>query len=303
MMLAQPDLTGSVSKMLKHPEHIAVMQGGATWPLHVSYCLTSRCQLHCEFCCLGWNDRTTDLEWDVFAESITRFANHGAGAVQLSGGEPLLWPYFDEAVKLCVQKGMAVGVQTNGMNIEAHAESLALVEWVRVGVYSKKQLDGLRLDLLNPSVPTQLTTVWHNDQTEEFILACRAAALAGGCEAVRVMADSHCPASPVMGIGRAVCNRIGHPVQFVQRNGHAAASCWQAWWKVAVDWNGWLYPCGCFSDEQTRRKRRICHVRDASEFYAKPPADMGHRCMPCIYAEQNALLDQAMQPVRHGRFL
>ena len=29
MTLVQPDLTGSVSKMLKHPEHVAVMQGGA----------------------------------------------------------------------------------------------------------------------------------------------------------------------------------------------------------------------------------------------------------------------------------
>ena len=80
-----------------------------------------------------------------------------------------------------------------------------------------------------------------------------------------------------------------------------------AWWKIAVDWYGYAYRCGCFATQgegDVPRALRLCRLDELAKFYDHTrPADLGHQCDPCPYAEHNAILATALAPVDDPEFL
>lgn len=301
------DVGTSVAKFLKHPEHLGEFQNGPTWPLHVSVLCTSRCQMDCPFCI--WHNRETgkDMDLDVFYGAVRTLYEHGLRAVQLSGGDPFAWPHIDAAISRCNIFGIPIGIQSNGIQAHEHVEALKSVKWLRVGIYTDEQMARLRLGEVPKNVNLSITTVWHKAIETDFLRRFRDYGRQLGVGYARVVQDWFAHDSEHAQQAIALVKELGTPLVFVPRTNDSTDFCAVAWWKVAMDWFGYLYACGCIGIQGNRRlpkHLRICRADKISRFYSRrKPRDLGHRCTPCPYREHNAILKSALKRVDDPEFL
>jgi len=103
------------------------------------------CNLECEYCNAGYileNNREMLserilLDLPYFLSSWVNPYTSDAGIESIcvaGGGEPLLNKYVGEFIDNCVDKGIEVGVVTNGILIDRFLESLSKCTWVGVSV-------------------------------------------------------------------------------------------------------------------------------------------------------------------------
>jgi len=304
------DVGTSAAKFLKHGDHLMAMQTGPVWPLHLAVLCTSRCQLDCPFCVVKHREKGKDLDFAAFREVAGRFRSHGGRAIQFSGGDPFAWPHIDEAIHVCSSIGIRVGVQSNGVEAHKHVTALGLefVKWMRVSVYTDAQMAGLKLDGLPKSLNLSLSMVWHAGSDGGFLKRFRDyAQRVGACHA-RVVQDLNDRDSEHAAMAPELVKELGAPLVFVRRADQPTNFCAIAWWKAAMDWDGYLYSCGCIA-AQDRGGRlpnnlRICHATGMQEFFDRQlPHDLGHRCYPCSYWAQNELMRVALTPCDDPEFL
>jgi MoaA/NifB/PqqE/SkfB family radical SAM enzyme len=104
-------------KLHYHPDRLCTfLQEGDCFPLYIEVSPAGRCNHRCIFCAydyLGHPDRR--LETERFLRFIDELSACGARSVLLAGeGEPLLHPDIDLVILHTRQKGIDVGVFTNG---------------------------------------------------------------------------------------------------------------------------------------------------------------------------------------------
>ena len=82
-------------------------------PIKVYFDLTSKCNLNCEFC---FNDKTisNELSWEEIKIIIDKIIDAGIFDIVFIGGEPLASECFVDAIKYAYDKGLNVGIVTNG---------------------------------------------------------------------------------------------------------------------------------------------------------------------------------------------
>lgn len=98
--------------------------------------LTNRCNNRCP-ACVGHNTVKDELSW----EEIERIADSLCeldckGVILSGGGEPLLHPRFIQALELLKERGLKIGVNTNGLALDrAKAEAIAACcEYCRISL-------------------------------------------------------------------------------------------------------------------------------------------------------------------------
>lgn len=96
--------------------------------------LNLHCPFHCYYCNeFTWGDkRPARFTWDVYNrmcdEIIERYEY---GHIELTGGEPLYFPYIDQVIDKFYKAGFTVGVFTNlGKNIEAYKNWLGKLVYI-----------------------------------------------------------------------------------------------------------------------------------------------------------------------------
>jgi len=301
-----PDVTTRAAKMARKTEHLRDFQRGATWPLHACVIVTSDCQLRCAFCAVGDMERGHHMEFGLFERAMRMFQSHGMRAVELTGGDPFAWPHIDDAMRLCWDVGIQVGIQTNGIDMGKHADSLKFARWVRVSVYDVPQMAALKLNAI-PWIPRlSLSTVYVDGMTEEFLSAYRQYALNVGARSARVVLDHFDGRQALKDGAREVVARLGEPLVLVERDEGVPVVCAEAWWKIVLDCDGWLYPCAEVGGHRLMKppeRLRTCHLDDAGTFYSVAPYDLGHRCPTCAYRAHNAWLAPSLEPVVDEDFL
>ena len=88
-------------------------------PVYVHFELTRHCNLQCFYCTIRDNSSqsVTTLPLRHFEKIIDKLAESEVFDVSFFGGEPFLSPYIYELAKYAKDKGMGVGVITNGFGI------------------------------------------------------------------------------------------------------------------------------------------------------------------------------------------
>ena len=87
--------------------------------------LTNRCNNRCP-ACVGRNTVKAELSW----EEIERIADglcelDCKGVILSGGGEPLLHPQFIQALEFLKERGLKIGINTNGLTLDrAKAEAM-----------------------------------------------------------------------------------------------------------------------------------------------------------------------------------
>lgn len=82
-------------------------------PINVNIALTERCNLHCPFCFHDYEGEA-DLDFALLKDYLKQLAKMGTYCVQYSGGDPLLYPYLEEAIECSHEHGLYTRLSTSG---------------------------------------------------------------------------------------------------------------------------------------------------------------------------------------------
>lgn len=160
--------------------------------------LTRRCNLTCPHCYIqGGNARDNEMGASDFHALIDEMADMGVWAVAFTGGEPTLHPDFVELVNHAHDRGLLIGIATNGMFLtERLLDALP-----RDGVIISVSLDDLHIMGSNPD--------------SDFNVASRAILRSQNMGFLtNIMTNTH----------RNNINRVGEVMKWAERNGVSVRS-------------------------------------------------------------------------------
>lgn len=111
------------------------------YPLVVDFDPTSSCNSACRFCIDASNLTGAYFPKQRMIKLLTELASMGTKAVVVvGGGEPLVYPYFEELLVLAKELGLQVGLVTNGLKLEDYLDLVASTcTWIRVSVDAAKE--------------------------------------------------------------------------------------------------------------------------------------------------------------------
>lgn len=81
--------------------------------------ITSQCNFNCRHCyAADWFKDHSSLDWGTTLSTITQAQALGCQKVTFTGGEPLLSKVTVPAIKICLDRGLRVEVETNGVLLD-----------------------------------------------------------------------------------------------------------------------------------------------------------------------------------------
>jgi MoaA/NifB/PqqE/SkfB family radical SAM enzyme len=86
--------------------------------------VTTSCNLSCLHCGREKDIPRREMSLPFFRRLLGEAAELGIDSVSLTGGEPLLWSHFAEAVDLCAKAGLGLGMVSNGWLFEERLRPL-----------------------------------------------------------------------------------------------------------------------------------------------------------------------------------
>lgn len=104
--------------------------------------LTRKCNLTCPHCYIrGGTPRRGELPTSTFMRIIDELSEMGVWAIAITGGEPMLHPDFIAIVNYAHQRGLLIGIATNGTRVSTYI----LDQIPRDGVIISVSVDDLHL--------------------------------------------------------------------------------------------------------------------------------------------------------------
>ena len=76
--------------------------------------LTSVCNFNCMWCYASSGNRGKHMEWNDLTKVMKIFSDSGVRQITFSGGEPTLYPYIKDAIKLAKEYDFIIHMNTNG---------------------------------------------------------------------------------------------------------------------------------------------------------------------------------------------
>lgn len=140
--MEEPSKEVGLEKFFLHPEKVRSLlrekELDPLYPISVEMTLTNRCNLNCVYCSDNElrkrQGKKQSLSYEVIERLFSDLAKGGTkGIVLEGGGEPTLYPDFVRVVKYAKDKGLGIGLITNG-TIALDADLLKEFEWIRVSL-------------------------------------------------------------------------------------------------------------------------------------------------------------------------
>ena len=127
-----------IGRLLNHEAHV-----DASYPISVELSLTNVCNMNCVYCSDKQLRKRQGFRESLDKKTLFRLFDdlHRGGTrgiVIEGGGEPTMHPDFEEIIQFLADRGMAVGLITNGTrNLPSHI--LSSFEWIRVSLDASTQ--------------------------------------------------------------------------------------------------------------------------------------------------------------------
>ncbi len=97
--------------------------------IHISWMLHNQCNKRCTYCRdFNWNGDYSWLKYESVINFVDKVINHFQKDVyhfSFTGGEPVLWPEFDQLCHYLKSKGCEIGLTTNGSRNLKYWENLS----------------------------------------------------------------------------------------------------------------------------------------------------------------------------------
>ena len=140
--------TYSNLRIFKHPAKIEALQRGiVSAPIMARIKPTNVCDQFCFYCSTpikatyvqNAKDEfifTDSIPWDILKDTINKLADMGTKSIIFSGGgEPLVYPHIEDAMKLVLDRGLDLALITNGWKLNGtKAKILKDAKWVRLSI-------------------------------------------------------------------------------------------------------------------------------------------------------------------------
>lgn len=91
-------------------------KGYLKYPQIVQIEITKKCPLNCPQCYKDLEGRQ-DMDFEFLSDFIKREAPKGLKSVMINGGEPLVYPHFEEMLRLLAQNNVKANVFSSGVNL------------------------------------------------------------------------------------------------------------------------------------------------------------------------------------------
>lgn len=108
-------------------------------PLYVYLELNNSCNLRCKFCSVS-SKSNNYIELDTVKKIIKELRENGIYDIYYTGGEPLLYPNFEELVEYASELGMRQTLLTNGILLRKYQNILGKILCICVSLHGSKQV-------------------------------------------------------------------------------------------------------------------------------------------------------------------
>lgn len=130
-MLEENALNSNITKLWRHIPKILNIRENPR-PISLVTVVTSKCNLRCEFCYVLNRSREDELDFEKLKKFISTIKPLG---VEVTGGEPALYPYINEYLEWLYDNGFKVGMTSNGLLLnKIKSENLKKLSWLRVSI-------------------------------------------------------------------------------------------------------------------------------------------------------------------------
>jgi spore coat polysaccharide biosynthesis protein SpsF (cytidylyltransferase family)/MoaA/NifB/PqqE/SkfB family radical SAM enzyme len=107
-----------------------------SYPVSVELSLTNKCNLSCEWCSDNALRKKSmvDIDFDILQRLFQDLAENGTrGVVIEGGGEPTMYPRFNDVLMCAKDYGLSLGLITNGVRFQ-YENKLDCFDWIRVSL-------------------------------------------------------------------------------------------------------------------------------------------------------------------------
>lgn len=309
--------TSTGNKLFRNGEALMYWNMGIPTPLSLQVALTEICNLKCKFCSVANREKKYTLDYDVLVKATEDFINLGTRTVEITGGgDPLLYPRINEYLQFLVEKGMEIGIITNGININSIIDKKFLVKdiaWIRISSNVLDYKDEIDIPQ-NFGGTLGFSYCWTEEvSTIEQLTKIKDIAIENNVKYVRLVPN--CLATKeeqeVNNQKLAkVAEIIGEPVFFQPKVFDTPKNCYWGYFKPFLYADEYVYPCSSTvlnpdADRQFNSKYRWCHVSEISSTWATQPKTIVNTssCEHCVFTTQNRILDYSLHKQFHEEFI
>ena len=242
------ELRSNIKKLWRHLQYILNIENEPR-PICLVLHLTSKCNLDCDFCYIKNRDRTHELDYDKLINFISVIKPK---SVQLTGGEPTLYPKIDELIYFLYANNCKIGMFTNGKELW-RCKFFGFLNWLRISI--NYYIDNDK-EFVDPSNPKKLGYVYIKHENSPD----------GWEERINKFADSHSGSylkvAPDINYLTTINPWLFRSFKVIIQKTHSTkyykGKCYMGFLKPYLNADGLVYPCINTVDPKTR-------IRDKSK--------------------------------------
>lgn len=129
--------TSTGIKFWRHPNAMKAYKNGAPQSIISTHIAPEgHCNLSCSYCSVSKRKVNERIELDTIKNYVLTLKKYGLKAVILTGGgEPTLYPKFNELIRWLVEQHLSIALITNGTNTDkVDSELWDYFSWVRISI-------------------------------------------------------------------------------------------------------------------------------------------------------------------------
>jgi MoaA/NifB/PqqE/SkfB family radical SAM enzyme len=305
--------TSTGSKLLNHPEAVALFKMGYGSPVSLQIAPTSRCNLKCSFCSNVNRKNHEDLDVRELAVLLYELKSIGLKTVEWTGGgDPTCYADINSAIEIASFLGLEQGFITNGLLLTTKIDWLSLkrLKWLRVSMNCLDYENEVNIPMLDGTLG--FSYVW-NERTNQRILANlkdhvfkykpKYVRIVPNCQAtMEEQEENNKQLSKIVG-------GMGDPYFYQKKTFSKPKRCLWCYWKPFLLHDGWVYPCSSVvlnenSDRSFHEKYRWVQMENLIDLYKqKIKGFRSQDCDHCVFHSQNDICESILVPEEMADFI
>lgn len=282
-MKIEGEIRSNIKKLWRHLPYLLNIKN-ETRPINLSLHITNKCNLNCDFCYIKNMDRAHELDYDKLINFISIIKPK---SVQLTGGEPCLYPQINDLIRYLASYNIKIGMFTNGCYLKKVEHQLLYFDWVRVSI--NYYIDN-SIEFKSPMHPKRLgySYVKHKNSPENLE------------EKLVKFMDNH--RSSYLKVVKDIFDPT--PIQFesipekkitvlkIETTKHYKGKCYMGFIKPYLNGDGLIYPCISTVNPNTRIRDKNKAITDIEHPYdLLTYHDMIMDCEHCRFWDRNEFIN------------
>jgi MoaA/NifB/PqqE/SkfB family radical SAM enzyme len=319
MNTLEKNYTSTGFKLLKYLDRLKDFQDGkSVSPVTLHIMPESRCNLKCSFCSVSNRQVHERLDFSTIKTTVTRLTGLGLKGVVISGGgEPCIYPEFEDLLQFLYSQNLKVGLITNGTKLAKVDKGLVKgLSWVRISANTLDYVDDIELPEFGSKTVFGLSYIVSLDTKDNSLQ--RVVRLADRYNATYVRVSPNCMIRKDQlekeqeRVGKLVVdlndNRFFHQYKM-----HSTPKkCFLGYFHPVLYCDGYIYPCDSLvlnsENKEFNESFRLCKAEDIVDTLYKKPAhstlvECEKLCDSCVWEQHNVFLSAVIEKLNHKEFV